>query len=298
MSGIRVVKMLHWEPPYAKRVDTARQQEIGVVAQVNSLRSVNEGIFTATPIIVALCTFLLFIFTGGTLTPQIIFTTMSLFNVMQMTMTKIFPSAIQLTAEVLIACNRLDDLLTQAEVVSPAPLEDAAGAGMASGGTAPTHAIAVNKLCCRWGVKPPSLPLGMATPALDVDTLSDITFSLPSGHLLAVVGEVGSGKSSLLMALLQELKCTSGSVHIRGKVAYVPQDAWIVSGTVRENITLGSEVDEQWYSRVVDACSLRPDFESFERGDHTEVCDVHGGRWPVVGVRVTACVLACVLGVV
>ena len=70
--------------------------------------------------------------------------------------------------------------------------------------------------------------------------------------------QVGCGKTSLLMALLSELPADSGSVTVTGKVAYVPQDAWITSGTVRDNIILGLPFDAEWYGRVVEACCLLP----------------------------------------
>ena len=97
------------------------------------------------------------------------------------------------------------------------------------------------------------------------------------GAFVAVVGEVGSGKTSLLMALMSELHAAVGSVSIRGTVAYVPQNAWIMSGTVRENITLAKPFDPQWYQRVVEGCCLQPDLDSFEQGDMTEVRESCGG---------------------
>jgi ABC-type multidrug transport system fused ATPase/permease subunit len=70
-------------------------------------------------------------------------------------------------------------------------------------------------------------------------TLSDVTFRCRQGQLVAVVGKVGSGKSSLVSALLGEMNKTSGKVNIRGKVAYVPQQAWIMNDTLKDNITFG-----------------------------------------------------------
>ena len=66
-----------------------------------------------------------------------------------------------------------------------------------------------------------------------------------------ICGRVGSGKSSLVQAILGEMKCDSGSVKINGSMAYVPQSAWILNKSVRENVTLGSEFDEGRYEEAL-----------------------------------------------
>ena len=74
--------------------------------------------------------------------------------------------------------------------------------------------------------------------------------------LLAVVGQVGAGKSSLLQCLLGELKSVEGSVEVKGKVSYAAQEAWIFSATLRENILFGKPYDPERYNTVVEACAL------------------------------------------
>ena len=64
-------------------------------------------------------------------------------------------------------------------------------------------------------------------------------------------------QSSLLYCLLGELEPLEGSIHINGTVSYASQESWIFSGTIRDNILFGRPLDEAWYNRVVDACSLR-----------------------------------------
>jgi ABC-type transport system involved in cytochrome bd biosynthesis fused ATPase/permease subunit len=99
----------------------------------------------------------------------------------------------------------------------------------------------------------------------------DVTFS--KGELNLIVGPIGSGKSSLLLALLGEMRLVSGDFHLprHGKVAYVSQTAWLQNATIRDNILFGSEFDEERYRKVVDACALKVDLEMFEAGDRTEV---------------------------
>lgn len=89
--------------------------------------------------------------------------------------------------------------------------------------------------------------------------------------LCAVVGTVGSGKSSVVQALLGEMDKISGKVNTLGSVAYVPQQAWIQNATVRDNILFGKPYDAKKYNRVVNACALKPDFAMLSGGDQTEI---------------------------
>ena len=101
--------------------------------------------------------------------------------------------------------------------------------------------------------------------------LKDINLELLPGSLVAVVGPVGSGKSSLCGAILGLLEKLSGLVVVKGSVAYCSQTAWIQNLTVRENILFGMAYDEDKYSTVVEACALLPDFEILPAGDATEI---------------------------
>ena len=74
--------------------------------------------------------------------------------------------------------------------------------------------------------------------------------------LLAVVGPVGAGKSTLLQCLLGELQAVGGSVQVSGSLSYANQEAWVYSGTLRENILFGQPYEPHWYSSVVGACAL------------------------------------------
>uniref|UniRef100_A0A7N8WWT3 Multidrug resistance-associated protein 1 n=1 Tax=Mastacembelus armatus TaxID=205130 RepID=A0A7N8WWT3_9TELE len=94
---------------------------------------------------------------------------------------------------------------------------------------------------------------------------------IPEGCLVAVVGHVGSGKSSLLSALLGEMDKLEGTVNVKGSVAYVPQQAWIQNSSLKGNIIFGQEWKEAWYQRVVEACALQPDLEILPAGDKTEI---------------------------
>uniref|UniRef100_H3HA09 Uncharacterized protein n=1 Tax=Phytophthora ramorum TaxID=164328 RepID=H3HA09_PHYRM len=119
-------------------------------------------------------------------------------------------------------------------------------------------------------------------------TLSDITFTLQPGTLTIVVGPVGSGKSSLVNAILGEMHQIRGTRSVQGDVAYASQQAWIQNQTVRDNILFGESYDAHHYRTVVTACQLLPDFEMLEQGDQTEIgergINLSGGQKARVGI--------------
>uniref|UniRef100_A0A8C3D3D7 ABC-type glutathione-S-conjugate transporter n=1 Tax=Cairina moschata TaxID=8855 RepID=A0A8C3D3D7_CAIMO len=112
--------------------------------------------------------------------------------------------------------------------------------------------------------------------------LRRIDLTVPQGSLIAIVGQVGAGKSSLLSALLGELEQTDGCMTMKGTAAYVPQQAWIQNASVEDNILFGNEMDEAWFNSVVDACALQPDLESFPAGQKSEIgekgINISGGQ--------------------
>lgn len=120
------------------------------------------------------------------------------------------------------------------------------------------------------------------------DTLGGITLTIRKGEMLAITGAVGSGKSSLLTAILKELPLRKGTLSIHGKVAYVPQIPWVFSGTVRENILFGLPFHEERFQRVVHVCGLVKDLSDFARGDLTEIgqrgVSLSGGQKARVGL--------------
>lgn len=91
------------------------------------------------------------------------------------------------------------------------------------------------------------------------------------GSLAAIVGAVGCGKTSLISAILGEMDKRKGTVNTVGKIAYVPQQAWLRNCTLRENIIFGLPYDKKKYQKVVNACALKADIEMLSAGDKTEI---------------------------
>lgn len=105
----------------------------------------------------------------------------------------------------------------------------------------------------------------------DEVVLRDINIAIEKGQLAAVVGTVGSGKSSLISALLGEMDKLDGRVNTCGSVAYVSQQAWIQNCTLQDNILFGRPLNQEAYDRVIQACALKADLEMLPAGDQTEI---------------------------
>ena len=85
------------------------------------------------------------------------------------------------------------------------------------------------------------------------------------------MGHVGSGKSSLISAMLGEMNVVSGKINTNGKIAYVPQQAWMQNETLKNNITFGKKYNDNLYKKVIESCALIPDLQILQGGDQTEI---------------------------
>uniref|UniRef100_A0A8C2Q9N0 Cystic fibrosis transmembrane conductance regulator n=1 Tax=Cyprinus carpio TaxID=7962 RepID=A0A8C2Q9N0_CYPCA len=103
--------------------------------------------------------------------------------------------------------------------------------------------------------------------------LKDISLNLKKGEMLAVNGSMGSGKSSLLMTILGELVPSSGKIRHSGRISYSSQTAWIMPGTIRDNILFGLTYDEYRYKSVVKACQLEEDLAALPEKDKTPMAE-------------------------
>lgn len=102
-------------------------------------------------------------------------------------------------------------------------------------------------------------------------SVQNLNITIKRGELVAIVGTVGSGKSSILSALVGEMRKGQGTLTVTGTVGFCAQVPWIMNATVRENILFGRDFDEVRYKEVIHAAALEPDFEIFPNGDATDI---------------------------
>ncbi|KAH9084493.1 hypothetical protein Ae201684P_001735 [Aphanomyces euteiches] len=119
-------------------------------------------------------------------------------------------------------------------------------------------------------------------------TLKNICLTISRGELVVIHGRVGSGKSSLCLAILGEMIQTQGTTALHGTIAYCSQEPWIQQMMIRDNILFGSPFDSEKYSRVVEACCLLVDFKALQHGDLTAAgskgCNLSGGQKARIGL--------------
>ncbi|XP_035239753.1 multidrug resistance-associated protein 5 isoform X1 [Anguilla anguilla] len=126
------------------------------------------------------------------------------------------------------------------------------------------------------GADVPSSPEDETAPVPTISqrlqrTLHCINLTVPQGKLVGICGSVGSGKSSLISAILGQMTLLEGSVKVSGDFAYVAQQAWILNASLRDNILFGKEHEEERYQMVLSACCLRPDLAILPCADLTEI---------------------------
>jgi ATP-binding cassette subfamily C (CFTR/MRP) protein 1 len=127
--------------------------------------------------------------------------------------------------------------------------------------------------------------------------LKNINLELRPGDLAIVTGAVGSGKSTLINGLLREVTRVAGESYVRGRVVYVPQEAWIFNASVKDNIIFGHEWNESAYKEAVDGAMLWPDINRLEEGDETYIgekgTNFSGGQKQRISIARAAYAVAC-----
>ncbi|XP_006892781.1 PREDICTED: multidrug resistance-associated protein 1 [Elephantulus edwardii] len=253
LNGIKVLKLYAWELAFKEKVLTIRQEELKVLKKSAYLGAVGTFTWVCTPFLVALSTFAVYVTVNenNVLDAQKAFVSLALFNILRFPL-NILPMVISSIVQASVSLKRLRIFLSHEEL-EPGSIErqpTKEGSGL--------NSITVKNATFTWARSEPP-------------TLHSISFSVPEGALVAVVGQVGCGKSSLLSALLAEMDKVEGHVALKGSVAYVPQQAWIQNDSLRENILFGRQLQERYYKAVLEACALLPDLEMLPSRDQTEI---------------------------
>ncbi|SCZ87513.1 BZ3500_MvSof-1268-A1-R1_Chr2-2g04979 [Microbotryum saponariae] len=292
LIGIKIVKLFNWERPTVDRVHEIRRKELGGIRKLLTIRAANLAIAMSIPTLASIIVFAVYAATGHSQNPAEIWTSLSLLNLLRMPM-MLLPNSLSTIADANSALKRVSLLLTP--VFTAETLPEAYTVSEES-----KTALTVKDADFEWeSATPPSKnddkkkkekeqaspsptvsPKPADTEKLDpiVEEASappsrvhDISFDVPRGQFLCVVGPVGSGKSSLLQGLLGEMRKTRGQVAWGGSVSYCAQTAWAQNQTLRENILFGRPFDETRYWECVRAACLLADFDMLPSGDLTEI---------------------------
>ncbi|MBA0715337.1 hypothetical protein Golax_014240, partial [Gossypium laxum] len=252
LRNMRILKLQAWEDKYRVRLEEMRGVEFKWLRKALYSQAFVTFIFWSSPIFVAAVTFATSILLGGQLTAGSVLSALATFRILQEPLRN-FPDLVSMMAQTKVSLDRISGFLQEEE------LQEDATIVLPRGMSKVAIEIKDGEFC--WD------------PSSSRPTLSGIQMKVERGMRVAVCGMVGSGKSSFLSCILGEIPKISGEVRVCGTAAYVSQSAWIQSGNIEENVLFGSPMDKAKYKNVINACSLKKDFELFSHGDQTIIGD-------------------------
>ncbi|KNE65539.1 hypothetical protein AMAG_11152 [Allomyces macrogynus ATCC 38327] len=262
IRSIEMIKLYAWESAFVKPILEARRAEVEHMQRWYNLKGVNSSFHLVAPSTMAMAGFLTWFFgLGNTFTSQGVFTSLLLFGAVKVSMSWRMPRAFELLADLRVSFQRIEGFLDLKATAAVTPLTTADSDA--------NTVLAFNSATFSW--KP------------DQPILCDVDLKIRAGQFVAVVGQVGSGKSSLLLAALGQLhSSTEGAVRRVTDASYTPQAAYVFPGTVEDNIVMASPVDADRLARVVAVCQLKPDIARWDNGLQTRLGErgakVSGGQ--------------------
>uniref|UniRef100_A0A8C5WM30 ATP-binding cassette sub-family C member 9 n=1 Tax=Leptobrachium leishanense TaxID=445787 RepID=A0A8C5WM30_9ANUR len=297
LKGIKLLKLYAWENIFCSSVEETRMKELRSLKAFALHTSLSIFMNAAIPIAAVLATFVTHAYVSGTeLTPAIAFASLSLFHIL-VTPLFLLSTVVRFAVKALVSVQKLNEFFISDEIRDDAKNGDSCipfdacrkHPGIVTPSqhrhrtvTAPSqhrHSIVT--------APSPHRHRTVTAPSQHRHGTDSLFHSPFKGHLTMIVGQVGCGKSSLLLAILGEMQTLEGRVcwnrsvtrrrdivsssKIRHSVAYAGQKSWLLNATLEENITFGSPFNKQRYKAVIDACSLQPDIDLLPFGDQTEI---------------------------
>ncbi|OWA52394.1 Multidrug resistance-associated protein 1 [Hypsibius exemplaris] len=253
LSGMKILKLYAWEESFQGQVSATRELELATLFRAAYVNAFSGFISLLSPFMVAVTTFTTYVLSdpSNVLDAQKAFVSLSLFNILRQPVNNL-PDVIAAIIQAQVSIARLTKFLKNDEL-SPESVQI-----LSATDPSISSSVLVADASFSWGTE-------------DSFTLKSINFEVPQKSLVAVVGQVGAGKSSLCSAVIGLMDKTRGTVVRKGTVAYVSQQAWIQNLTLKENILFGQPLVPELYEKVIDACALRPDIELLPAGDNTEI---------------------------
>ena len=277
LQNIRIIKYFAWEQRFGQIVGEKREVELRALRNKYILYTSAATVWFGVPLLITFFSFLLYtIVEKRPLIPSVAFTALSLFGILRYPLDQL-ADMIAHVQESKVSVDRVEEFLNEDETEKYQQLlqnsKDNNGDPI----------IGFDKATLTWGGRDAQKADGQtAFRMIDMD----IRFVV--GRLNIIVGPTGSGKTSLLMALLGEMTLIQGSVYLPGgqsretlredpethlteSIAYCAQQAWLANDTIKQNILFAAPLDETRYRSVITACALERDLEILDGGDGTIV---------------------------
>ncbi|XP_042197261.1 ATP-binding cassette sub-family C member 8 isoform X3 [Callorhinchus milii] len=293
LRGIKVLKLYAWEHIFHNSVEETRRKELTSLKSFALYTSISIFMNAAIPIAAVLTTFVVHthLSEDADLSPAVAFASLSLFHIL-ITPLFLLSSVVRSTVKAVVSVQKLSEFFSSEEIGED---HDRATVQLNVESNSMYQAVPLKVINRKrptreeWhNYDPQPRQQILSTEGDDVcikvtsgyftwttdgaPTLSNIDIKIPQGQLTMIVGQVGCGKSSLLLATLGEMQKKSGSIcwnRRKSSVAYAAQKPWLMNTTVEENIIFGNPFNKQRYKTVIDACSLEPDIDILPQGDQT-----------------------------
>lgn len=241
LNSIKMIKSYAWESSFLSKIREIRKQELRKTTILNILYSLNIFYFWTLPNIIIVVVLIYYTqVMDKELDSSKTFVTLTTLLLLQEPLRSI-PNLFSSIVQMLVSIGRIQALVSSDKYIK----------------------IPQNK----------ETKFDSCTFAYgDKTILKNISLDIKEKEFIGIIGPVGSGKSSILQALMGELPLISGSLKVNTNLAYAPSlDSWLLNTTVRENIIMGLDFKEKWYWEVVEACCLLPDIRNLPAKDQTEI---------------------------
>eukprot|EP01124_Arcella_intermedia_P001504 TRINITY_DN10821_c1_g2_i1.p1 TRINITY_DN10821_c1_g2~~TRINITY_DN10821_c1_g2_i1.p1 ORF type:complete len:1056 (+),score=242.81 TRINITY_DN10821_c1_g2_i1:171-3170(+) len=264
LSAIQLIKFFSWEDSFTKKIEKIRANELEWLQRGKIFKSINDTTSIVGVVVTTFITLVSYVYLGNSLEASKAFTALSLLNLMRNCLGRV-PRFSKTFAEMFITFERLKHLLIRPNLVDDRIIRD----------KRPNHNAYISVEDATFIVEENPKKAEQEdeeNPLLNTQfTLKDIKFFFESGTLVAIVGSVGAGKTSLLNSLLGQMKKISGKVEIEGSIALASQEPWLINDTLKENILFGTPYNEKKYNSVLLNCELLDDLKQLPAGDQTEI---------------------------
>ncbi|XP_069108585.1 ATP-binding cassette sub-family C member 10-like [Argopecten irradians] len=277
LGGMNIIKLYTWEDHFQKMIEKLRDSELKIIKQQKNLQAITEYLWTLTPICMTVLTFSAYSMMENTLTAAYMFASLALFLKLLGSLNYL-PWVVNGIMEAFISLGRIEKFVALEDIDLKsyyAKIQES---------TENKNVISVNTGKFTWEDEKLEINesrqtetanrSGETTTTSGTLCLRDISVDIKDGQFIGVIGKVGSGKSSLLSAILAEMYRKEGEISVsilKNGFALANQQPWIQQATVRDNVTFGSPFNAKKYAEVLDAASLKKDIEMLPAGDKTEV---------------------------
>ena len=269
IEAIRLLKMYTWEMKFKEKIDNLRKVEINMLKGAARVSAVIRGLSFSTQVITTFLMFIAYALSGHKLTAGTVFSAYFVIAYLRLYSSYFFGLAMNFLTDTRLLLKNIENVLEAPEIgdVVFEPPRDV------------ENAAEFDNYTAYWNTDAPLHQQGRkdkpTTQLIDKNrpTLADINLNIKRGSLNALVGSVGSGKTSFLMIFTGEIPKTVGSLRYEGTIAYVEQEPTIFGSTFRENVLFGRPYEPEFYQTVVKACSLENDLKLFPKGDMSLIAE-------------------------